>query len=126
MEADERVVLIGIDVGAGGGIFTVTKGLHERFGDDRVIDTPISEMGFVGAAVGAAMTGLRPIVEIMFMDFIGVCLDPILNQAAKLPYMTAGALAGARSSSARRPAPAAAPAPSTRRASRRCSRTSRA
>ena len=57
MEADERVVLIGIDVGAGGGIFTVTKGLHERFGDDRVIDTPISEMGFVGAAVGAAMTG---------------------------------------------------------------------
>ena len=92
MEADERVVLIGIDVGAGGGIFTVTKGLHERFGDERVLDTPISEMGFVGAAVGAAMTGLRPIVEIMFMDFIGVCLDPILNQAAKLPYMTAGAL----------------------------------
>jgi pyruvate/2-oxoglutarate/acetoin dehydrogenase E1 component len=92
MEADERVVLIGIDVGAGGGIFTVTKGLHERFGSDRVLDTPISEMGFVGAAVGAAMTGLRPIVEIMFMDFIGVCLDPILNQAAKLPYMTAGAL----------------------------------
>ena len=92
MEADERVVLIGIDVGAGGGIFTVTKGLHERFGSDRVIDTPISEMGYVGAAVGAAMTGLRPIVEIMFMDFIGVCLDPILNQAAKLPYMTSGAL----------------------------------
>ena len=90
MEDDERVVLIGIDVGAGGGIFTVTKGLHERFGPDRVLDTPISEMGFVGAAVGAAMTGLRPIVEIMFMDFIGVCLDPILNQAAKLPYMTAG------------------------------------
>ncbi len=92
MEADKRVVLIGIDVGAGGGIFTVTKGLHERFGDERVLDTPISEMGFVGAAVGAAMTGLRPIVEIMFMDFIGVCLDPIINQAAKLPYMTAGAL----------------------------------
>jgi pyruvate/2-oxoglutarate/acetoin dehydrogenase E1 component len=57
-----------------------------------VLDTPISEMGYVGAAVGAAMTGLRPIVEIMFMDFLGVCLDPILNQAAKLPYMTAGAL----------------------------------
>ena len=92
IEADERVVLIGIDVGAGGGIFRVTKGLHERFGSERVIDTPISEMGFVGAAVGAAMTGLRPIVEIMFMDFIGVCLDPILNQAAKLRYMTAGAL----------------------------------
>jgi pyruvate/2-oxoglutarate/acetoin dehydrogenase E1 component len=92
MEEDERVVLLGIDVGAGGGIFTVTKGLHERFGSERVIDTPISEMGYVGAAVGAAMTGLRPIVEIMFMDFVGVCLDPILNQAAKLRYMTAGAL----------------------------------
>jgi pyruvate/2-oxoglutarate/acetoin dehydrogenase E1 component len=92
MEQDASVVLIGIDVGAGGGIFTVTKGLRDRFGDGRIIDTPISEMGYVGAAVGAAMTGLRPIVEIMFMDFIGVCLDPILNQAAKLPYMTAGAL----------------------------------
>ncbi len=92
MEEDETVVLIGIDVGASGGIFTVTRGLFDRFGPERVIDTPISEMGYVGAAVGAAMTGLRPIVEIMFMDFIGVCLDPILNQAAKLPYMTAGAL----------------------------------
>ncbi len=92
MEADDRVVLIGIDVGAGGGIFTVTRGLYERFGPGRVLDTPISEMGYVGAAVGAAMTGLRPIVEIMFMDFIGVCLDPIMNQAAKLHYMSAGAL----------------------------------
>ena len=92
IEEDERVVLIGIDVGAGGGIFRVTKGLHERFGDERVLDAPISEMGYVGAAVGAAMTGLRPIVEIMFMDFVGVCMDPILNQAAKLRYMTAGAL----------------------------------
>ena len=88
---DETVVLMGIDVGAGGGIFTVTRGLYERFGPERVLDTPISEMGYVGAAVGAAMTGLRPIVEIMFMDFVGVCLDPILNQAAKLRYMTAGA-----------------------------------
>jgi acetoin:2,6-dichlorophenolindophenol oxidoreductase subunit beta len=92
MEEDERVVLLGIDVGAGGGIFTVTRGLHERFGPQRVLDTPISEMGYVGAAVGAAMTGLRPIVEIMFMDFVSVCLDPILNQAAKLRYMSAGAL----------------------------------
>lgn len=92
LEEDERVVVLGIDVGAGGGIFRVTKGLHERFGDERVIDAPISEMGYVGAAVGAAMTGLRPIVEIMFMDFVGVCMDPILNQAAKLRYMTAGAL----------------------------------
>lgn len=92
LEEDERVVVIGIDVGAGGGIFRVTKGLHERFGDERIIDAPISEMGYVGAAVGAAMTGLRPIVEIMFMDFVSVCMDPILNQAAKLRYMTAGAL----------------------------------
>ena len=89
---DDRVVLLGIDVGAGGGIFTATRGLFERFGPERVIDMPISEAGYVGAAVGAAMTGLRPIVEIMFMDFITVCLDPIVNQAAKLPYMTAGAL----------------------------------
>jgi pyruvate/2-oxoglutarate/acetoin dehydrogenase E1 component len=92
LERDDSVVIIGIDVGTGGGIFTVTRGLHERFGSERIIDAPISEMGYVGAAVGAAMTGLRPIVEIMFMDFIGVCLDPIMNQAAKLPYMTAGAL----------------------------------
>src|SRR5262245_3881491 len=92
LEEDESVVVIGIDVGAGGGIFRVTKGLYERFGPERVIDAPISEMGYVGAAVGAAMTGLRPIVEIMFMDFVGVCMDPILNQAAKLRYMTAGAL----------------------------------
>jgi pyruvate/2-oxoglutarate/acetoin dehydrogenase E1 component len=92
LDDDDRVVLIGIDVGAGGGIFTVTRGLFERFGAERVLDTPISEMGYVGAAVGAAMTGLRPIVEIMFMDFVTVCLDPIVNQAAKLPYMTAGAL----------------------------------
>lgn len=92
LEEDERVVVIGIDVGAGGGIFTATRGLFERFGPSRVIDAPISELGYVGAAVGAAMTGLRPIVEIMFMDFVSVCLDPIVNQAAKLPYMTAGAL----------------------------------
>ncbi len=92
LEADDRVVLMGIDVGAGGGIFTVTRGLHEQFGSARILDTPISEMGYVGAAVGAAMTGLRPIVEVMFMDFVGVCLDPILNQAAKLHYMSAGAL----------------------------------
>jgi acetoin:2,6-dichlorophenolindophenol oxidoreductase subunit beta len=92
LEEDERVIVMGIDVGAGGGIFRVTRGLHERFGSERVLDTPIAEMGYVGAAVGAAMTGLRPIVEIMFMDFVGVCLDPILNQAAKLRYMTAGAL----------------------------------
>ena len=91
LEQDERVVLIGIDVGASGGIFAVTRGLHERFAS-QILDTPISESGFVGAGVGAALTGLRPIVEIMFMDFLGVCLDPIMNQAAKQSYMSAGML----------------------------------
>lgn len=89
---DDRVVVLGIDIGTSEGVFKATRGLHQRFGPQRIIDTPISEMGFVGAAVGAAMTGLRPIVEIMFMDFIGVCLDPIINQAAKLPYMSSGAV----------------------------------
>jgi pyruvate/2-oxoglutarate/acetoin dehydrogenase E1 component len=90
MEADESVVLIGVDVGAGGGVFGATRGLYDRFGPDRVMDTPIAEAGAVGAAVGAAMAGLRPIVEVMYMDFISVCLDPIINQAAKLRYMTGG------------------------------------
>jgi pyruvate/2-oxoglutarate/acetoin dehydrogenase E1 component len=89
MEADESVVVIGIDVAAGS-VYGATKGLVERFGPERVIDTPIAEMGVVGAAVGAAMAGLRPVVEVMYMDFISVCLDPIVNQAAKLRYMTGG------------------------------------
>lgn len=90
MEADPDVVLIGVDVGAGGGVFGATRGLHERFGDARVLDTPIAEAGVLGAAVGAAMAGLRPIAEVMYMDFVTVCLDPIVNQAAKLRYMTGG------------------------------------
>lgn len=90
MEADPDVVLIGVDVGEGGGVFGATRGLHERFGAERVIDTPIAEAGVLGAAVGAAMAGLRPIAEIMYMDFVSVCLDPIVNQAAKLRYMTGG------------------------------------
>jgi pyruvate/2-oxoglutarate/acetoin dehydrogenase E1 component len=92
MRADEAVCLLGIDVGAAGGIFAVTKGLYDEFGPERVRDTPISELAFVGAAVGAAATGLKPIVELMFMDFLGVCFDPLLNQAAKLRYMTGGLL----------------------------------
>jgi len=92
MRADPRVVLLGIDVGAGGGIFAVTRGLYEEFGPERVRDTPISESGVLGAAVGAAATGLKPIVELMFMDFLGVCFDPLLNQASKLRYMTGGGL----------------------------------
>ncbi len=92
MEADERVLVMGVDVGAGGGVYGATRGLIDRFGAARVIDSPIAEAGLLGAAVGAAMSGLRPIAEIMYMDFVSVCLDPIVNQAAKLRYMTGGGL----------------------------------
>ena len=90
MERDDRVALLGVDIGESGGVYGVTRGLFERF-PGRVIDTPIAEAGVLGAAVGAAMTGLRPIAEVMYMDFLTVCLDPIVNQAAKLRYMTGGA-----------------------------------
>lgn len=90
MEADEKVIVLGVDVGRGGGAYGVTRGLFDRFGADRVLDTPIAEAGVLGAAVGAAMAGQRPVAEIMYMDFISVCLDPIVNQAAKLRYMTGG------------------------------------
>jgi pyruvate/2-oxoglutarate/acetoin dehydrogenase E1 component len=90
MERDDDVVVIGVDVAAGGGVYGATRGLYDRFGPDRVMNTPIAEAGVLGAAVGAAMAGLRPVVEIMYMDFITVCLDPIVNQAAKLRYMTGG------------------------------------
>ncbi len=89
LAADDKVLLAGIDVGEGGGIFGLTRGLKQMFGD-RVLDTPISESAVVGMAVGAAMTHLRPVVEIMYLDFIGVCFDQILNQAAKLHFMTGG------------------------------------
>jgi pyruvate/2-oxoglutarate/acetoin dehydrogenase E1 component len=90
MEADAAVTLIGVDIGKGGGAYGVTRGLYDRFGERRVLDTPIAEAGVLGAAVGAAMAGLRPVAEIMYVDFITVCLDPIVNQAAKLRYMTGG------------------------------------
>jgi pyruvate dehydrogenase E1 component beta subunit len=83
-------VLLGEDIGRYGGIFQVTKGLQEVFGPDRVVDTPISEAGFVGAGVGAALTGMRPVVEIMFIDFTTVCMDMIVNQMAKMHYMFGG------------------------------------
>jgi len=92
MRRDERVFLIGEDIGLYGGLFRVTRNIMEEFGERRVIDTPISEQGFVGMAVGAAMTGLRPIVELMYMDFYMVCADQIFNQAAKMHYMTGGLL----------------------------------
>lgn len=90
LEADERVFVAGIDVGEGGNVFGLTRGLRERFGD-RVRDTPISETAIVGLGVGAAMAGMRPVVEVMYVDFLGVCFDQLLNQAAKLPFMTGGA-----------------------------------
>jgi pyruvate dehydrogenase E1 component beta subunit len=90
MERDSSIFVIGEDVGVYEGIFGVTKGLFKKFGPDRVIDTPISEAGFIGLCVGAAIAGLRPVVELMFVDFFGVAMDQIYNQAAKLRYMTGG------------------------------------
>ncbi|MFD4878791.1 pyruvate dehydrogenase complex E1 component subunit beta [Streptomyces sp. NPDC058420] len=89
LAADPAVFVAGIDVGAGGNVFGLTRGLAQAF-PGRVRDTPISESAVVGTAVGAAMAGMKPVVEIMYMDFIGVCLDMLLNQAAKLRFMTGG------------------------------------
>ena len=100
MRRDDSVLVIGEDITGGkgatgeqdawGGAFGVTKGLLHEFGEGRVLDTPITESAFVGAAAGAAMTGLRPVVELMFVDFMGVCFDQIFNQAAKFRYMFGG------------------------------------
>src|ERR1700684_4035276 len=90
MRRDESVVFLGEDVGAAGGVFKGTVGLIEEFGPVRVRDTPISEQAILGAAMGAAMTGLRPIAEIMFADFFAVCWDLVANQIAKSSYMTDG------------------------------------
>jgi 2-oxoisovalerate dehydrogenase E1 component len=89
LTADPDVFVAGIDVGAGGNVFGLTRGLAQAF-PGRVRDTPISESAIIGTAVGAAMAGMKPVVEIMYMDFIGVCLDMLLNQAAKLRFMTGG------------------------------------
>ena len=102
MRRDPHIIIMGEDIAGGaglahlgfldswGGSLRTTKGLITEFGPERVLDTPIAEMGFVGAAVGAAMSGLRPIVEIMFVDLIGCCYDQIINQAAKMHYMMGG------------------------------------
>lgn len=90
MAADPSVIVLGEDVAAPGGPFSATKGLLDRFGPERVRDTPISEAAIVGAAVGAAMSGLRPVVEIMFMDFTTLAMDAIVNQAAKARFMFGG------------------------------------
>ncbi len=90
MDRDGSVVVFGEDVAGLGGVFGATRGLVRRFGDRRVFDTPVSETAFVGMAVGAAQAGLRPVVELMFADFLGVCFDQILNQMAKDTYMSGG------------------------------------
>src|SRR5689334_23086573 len=90
LRRDSRVCIIGEDVAEAGTPFKVLSGLVDEFGKDRIIDTPISEPGFTGIGVGAAMTGLRPVVDIMFGDFITLIMDQIVNQAAKIHYMSGG------------------------------------
>ena len=90
MRRDEGIFMIGEDVALHGGTYGISKGLLEEFGERRVKDTPISEAAIVGTGIGAAITGLRPIVEIMYIDFTTVCMDQIVNQAAQLHYMTGG------------------------------------
>lgn len=92
MERDERVFLMGEDIGVYGGAFQVTGDLVDRFGEDRVMDTPISELGGAGVAVGAALTGMRPIFEFQFSDFAALAMEQIVNQAAKIRYMLGGAV----------------------------------
>jgi pyruvate dehydrogenase E1 component beta subunit len=92
MDADPDVFVMGEDIGTYGGIFGATEGLLARFGSDRVKDTPISETAFIGAAIGAAVHGMRPIVELMFVDFFGVCMDQIYNNMAKIHYFSGGAV----------------------------------
>jgi pyruvate/2-oxoglutarate/acetoin dehydrogenase E1 component len=88
LAADDRVIFFGEDVAAAGGVFAVTPGLHEKYGPERVFDTPISELALAGAAFGAAITGLRPIVEIMFGDFLTLVMDSLVNQATKYWFLT--------------------------------------
>ncbi len=90
LKADDSVLVMGEDIGVYGGIFGATEGLLDQFGPERVLDTPISETGFIGAAVGAAINGMRPIVELMFVDFFGVCMDQIYNNMAKIHYFSGG------------------------------------
>ena len=90
MGSDDSVFVMGEDIGVYGGIFGATEGLLDKFGTERVIDTPISETGFIGAAIGAAVNGMRPIVELMFVDFFGVCMDQIYNNMAKIHYFSGG------------------------------------
>ncbi|HPP67190.1 MAG TPA: alpha-ketoacid dehydrogenase subunit beta, partial [bacterium] len=90
MARDEKVFVFGEDVAIYGGAYGVTVGLLKKYGEKRVIDTPISENAIVGTALGAALTGMRPVAEIMYIDFIGLCMDQLNNQVAKIRYMFGG------------------------------------
>ena len=90
MSADDRVLLMGEDIGAAGGPFGVTRGLYDRFGAERVLDFPISEAALVGTALGAALSGYKPVVEVMFMDFCTLAMDALVNQSAKTHFMFGG------------------------------------
>jgi len=90
MEKDPAVFIMGEDVAVYGGAYAVTRGLHAKFGDERVRDTAISEAAIVGAGLGAAITGMRPVVEIMYVDFMGIAMDQLNNQIAKIRYMFGG------------------------------------
>ena len=90
MERDQMVFLLGEDIGIFGGAYGVTKGMLEKFGEKRVKDTPLSEAVIAGVAIGAAVCGTRPVVEIMYVDFMTFCMDQIVNQAAKMRYMFGG------------------------------------
>ena len=90
MKRDERVILLGEDIGKFGGAYSITKGLLDEFGENRVLDTPISEIAIIGAALGSAISGLRPVVEIQYCDFLTCCMDQIVNQAAKTHLMFGG------------------------------------
>src|SRR3954471_15500950 len=88
LAADDRVVFFGEDVAAAGGVFAVTPGLYEKYGSERVFDTPIAELALTGAAFGSAVCGLRPVIEIMFGDFLTLSMDSLINQAAKFWYIS--------------------------------------
>jgi pyruvate/2-oxoglutarate/acetoin dehydrogenase E1 component len=90
LAADERVILFGEDIAVAGGVFATTTGLYDKYGPDRVFDTPISELALAGAAFGSAVTGLRPVLEIMFGDFLGLAMDSLVNQSTKYWFLTQG------------------------------------
>jgi len=91
LRRDEDVVLFGEDIGAYGGVWALSKGLQKKYGERRVFDTPLSEAAIMGTCAGAAMAGLRPVIEIMYIDFLTCCMDPLVNQAAKIRFMSGGA-----------------------------------